>query len=118
MIKKGNDYPGITSSQLNFYRKQYNKVDSVYRAMQSHKSDTFLLNHSVFVEAGSPFGDFLPVLIETNKCVVINIKGEPQQYIIRKSGTIKTGQMTGAGSSFYFVPGASRHFWSKMNWVS
>jgi len=118
MTKKGNDYSGITSSQLNLYQKQYTQVDSVFRAMLSHKSDTFKLNYSVFAKSGSPFGDFLPVLIETGKCIITNIKGEPQPYIIRKTGNIKTGQMTGAGSSFYFVPGSFRHFWSKMNWVS
>ena len=118
IIEKGTDNPNITSSQLKHYQRQYFPVDSVYAALKSQKADTVKVDYSLFEKAQSPFGDFLPSVIEAKNCIILDLSHKPQPYIIKLAGSKKTGQMTAVGSSFYFLPAAKRYFWSKMDWVS
>lgn len=118
MIKKGTDYPGITSPQLKHYRRQYLPIDSVYTALKNHKTDTIRVDYSVFEKAQSPFGDFLPFVLEAKNCIILDFNHKPQPYIIKQAGSKKTGQTTTVSSSFYFLPAAKWYFWSKMDWVS
>ena len=118
MIRKRTDYPGITSLQLRKYQRQFSTVDSVFTAFMRTKLDTLRADNNVFANAGSSFGDFLPSALERKQCMVVDLSNRAQKYIIKLSGSKKTGQMTAVGSSFYFIPGATRYFLSKMDWVS
>lgn len=118
MIRKGSDYGSITASQLKGYQRQYPAVDSIYRVLKTGKPDTVHVDYNVFVKAQSPFGDFLPRALEAKQCMVMDAKHVLQRYVIKQSGNKKTGSMTAAGSRFYFLEGATRYFWSKMDWVS
>jgi len=118
MIKKGTDYPGITSPQLKRYQRQYLPLDSVYTALLRQKSDMVKVDYGVFENVQSPFGRFLPSVIEAKNCIILDLSHKPQPYIVKQTGYKKTGQMTAVGSSFYFLPEAKRYFWSKMDWIS
>lgn len=118
MIKRGTDYPGITSSQLKSYQRQFAPVDSVFAIVNQSRLDTFHVDFSIFIKIDSPFGDFLPSAIEAKQCMVLDLSNHKQNSLIKLSGSKKTGQMTAVGSSFYFIPGAKKYFLSKMDWVS
>jgi len=113
MIKRGKDYSGITSSQLKSYKRDFTPVDSVFNVAKHNKLDTF---HADYVK--TPIGNFIPSAIESNQSIVLDINSHKQIFIIKMSGSKKTGQMTAVGSSFYFIPGATKYFLSKMDWVS
>jgi len=108
---------GIITSQVKSYKNQYSAVDSVYIALKNKKQDTAWINDK-FIKSQSSFGEFLPSLLETNKCNVLNRDLEPQKYIIKLTGNKRTGEMTSVNSSFYYLPASKRFFRSKMNWVS
>jgi hypothetical protein len=110
----------ITRHQLSEYRKQYATLDSVYKYLKTINSekDTAFILYSAFANVGSSFGDFLHVLIESNRCIIMDKNKNRQPFIIRQMGSKKTGRTTGMGSTLYFLPGHERPFWSKMNWVS
>ena len=118
MLKRGTDFPDITSSQLRMYQRQFPAIDSIFKFLKSTKKDTLWVNNNVFVKANTPFGDFLPSVLEAKQCMVLDLNKQLQKYIIKQSSSQRTGQMTAVGSSYYFIPGAKRHFLSKMDWVS
>ncbi len=118
LIRKGTSSREITSSQLNLYLRQFAAIDSVFAALKATKLDTLRADYGVFTKAGSPFGDFLPSALEKKQCMVADRNNRTQKYIIKFSGSKKTGDMTAIGSSFYFIPGATTYFLSKMDWVS
>lgn len=113
MIKRGKDYPGITSSQLKSYKRDFTPVDSVFNVAKHNKLDTFYVDY-----VKTPIGNFIPSAIESNQCIILDNRNQKQIFIIKVSGSKKTGQMTTVGSSFYFIPGATKYFLSKMDWVS
>jgi hypothetical protein len=117
IVKEG-DYDAIVSSQLKSYQKQFTSVDSVFAIVRRSRLDTFHVDNRVFINVNSPFGSFLPSVIESKQCMVLNLGNHKQKFVIKISGTKKTGQMTARGSSFYFIPGATKYFFSKMDWVS
>ena len=82
------------------------------RARQS-KLDTFYVDYTK-----TPIGSFLPAALENKECMVLDLNKQKQNFIIKLSGSKKTGQMTAVGSSFYFIPGAAKYFLAKMDWVS
>ena len=118
MIKRGTDYPAITSSQLKLYERQFAPVDSLFASVKQSRLDTFHIDYRIFIKADLPFSGFLPSVIESKQCMVLDLKDHKQNVIIKKSGTMKTGQTTKVGSSFYFIFGAAKYFLSKMDWVS
>lgn len=118
MIKRGTDYPGITSSQLKSYQRQFALVDSVFAIVNQSRLDTFHVGYRIFIKVNSPFGDFLPSAIEAKQCMVLDLSNHKQNSLIKLSGSKKTGQMTAVGSIFYFIPGATKYFLSKMDWIS
>ena len=118
MIKRGTDYPAITSSQLKLYERQFAPVDSLFASVKQSRLDTFHIDYRIFIKADLPFSGFLPSVIESKQCMVLDLKDHKQNVIIKKSGTMKTGQTTTVGSSFYFIPGAAKYFLSKIDWVS
>lgn len=113
MIKRGNNYPGITLSQLKSYQSQFVSVDSVFIVAKRNKTDTFHVDYYK-----TSIGSFIPSAIENGQCVVLDSNNHKQKCIIKLSGSKKTGQMTAIGSSFYFIPGTTKYFLSKMDWVS
>ena len=113
MIKRGTDYAGITSSQLKSYKNHFIPVDSVFAIAKQNRLDTFHVDYSK-----TPIGDFIPSAIENKQCMVLDPNNRKQKFVIKLSGSKKTGQMTAVGSSFYFIPGATKYFLSKMDWVS
>ena len=118
MIKRGTDYPGITSSQLRSYQRQYAPVDSEFAIVKQSRLDTFHVDYKIFIKADLRFDYFLPSAIESKQCMVLDLSNHKQNVIFKISGSKKTGQMTAVGSSFYFIPGATKYFLSKMDWVS
>jgi hypothetical protein len=118
MIKKGNDYPGITTSQLNFLQHRLSSTDSIYKILYSQQSDTIWIDNSFIERALSSVSYLVSSSLEANKCMVLNSDLELQTYVIKQTGSRKTGAMTGVGLSYYFIKGAKRHFWIKMNWIS
>ena len=118
MIKRGTDYADITSSQLKSYQRQFAPVDSIFIIAKRSKLDTIQIDYRLFIKANSPFGDFLPSAIENKQCMVLDLNNHKQNFVIKISGSKKAGQMTAVGSSFYFIPGATKYFLSKMDWVS
>jgi hypothetical protein len=118
MIKRGTEYPGITLSQMKLYQKQFVPVDLVFTIVKQSKLDTFHVDYRIFIKANSPFGDFLPSAIESNQCMVLDLNNHKQNFVIKLSGSKKTGQMKAVGSSFYFIPGATKYFLSKTDWAS
>ena len=79
MIRKETDYTGITSSQLKSYQRQFYAVDSVFDAFKGSKLDTLRVDYNVFVNAGSPFGDFLPSALEKKQCMVVDLSNRIQK---------------------------------------
>lgn len=118
MIKRGTDNPDITSSQLKSYQRHFALVDSVFTIVKQSRLDTFHVDYKIFIKADLPFGYFLPSVIESKQCMVLDLSNHKQNFVIKLSGTKKTGQMTAVGSSFYFIPGATKYFLSKMDWVN
>lgn len=118
MIKKGKDYPGITSSQLKSFQQRLLATDSIYKTLHSQQSDTIWIDYSLVEKAHSSVSNLVTSSLETNQCVILNSNLELQTYIIKQTGSKKTGEMTGVGLSYYFLKGAKRHFWTKMNWIS
>jgi len=118
MIKKGKDYPGITSSQLKALQERLSGCDSIYKTLYFQKLDTAWIDYSLIEKAHSSVSDLVSSSLETKQCMVINSDGESQTYVIKQTGGKKTGEMTGVGLSYYFIKGTKRYFWSKMNWIS
>lgn len=114
------DLDKIVKYQLSGYKKQFVVLDSIKRCLKSVDpgKDTLFISYDIFYKSGSLFGDFIPNLIESGQCIIMNKDNNRQLYIIRQTGTKKTGQMTGVGSSLYFLAGSENYFWGKMNWVS
>ena len=113
MIKRGRDYAGITSSQLKSYKNHFISVDSVFTIAKHNRLDTLHVDYTK-----TPIGNFIPSVIENKQCMVLDLNNHNQKFVIKLSGSMKTGQMTAVGSSFYFIPGATKYFLSKMDWVS
>jgi hypothetical protein len=113
MIKRGTNYTGITSSQLKSYKSHFIPVDSVFAIAKKNKLDTFHVDYT-----DSPIESFIPSAIENQQCIVLDLNNHKQNFVVKLSGSKKTGQMTAVGSSFYFIPGATNYFLSKMDWVS
>ena len=118
MIKKRKDYPGITSSQLKLLQDRLSGTDSIYKILYSRKTDTVWIDRSLIEKALSSVSEVVSSSLETNQCMVLNSNLELQTYIIKRTRSKKTGEMTGVGLSFYFIRGAERPFWTKMNWIS
>jgi hypothetical protein len=116
IIKKEND--AIVFSQLKKYQRQFDTVDSIYSLIKASKSDTIILDYTNLYKVALPSVDYLPSLLENRKCMVLNSSFQPESFIIKKTGTMKTGKMTAVNSSFYYVPTSKNYFWSRMNWVS
>lgn len=110
----------IVSNQIAFYKRQFVVLDSIKKYLKkvAVPKDTAFISYNIFLKISSPFGDFIPALIESGQCIIVHKNNKRQSYIIRQIGSKKTGQMTGVGLSLYFLPGHNNHFWSKMNWVS
>lgn len=105
----------VVKNQLRNYEKQYRLLDSVFQDIRKQRSkrDTFNVDYSGFRTAGSPFGDFLPALIESSQCMIFNTKQEFQSVIIRQKGWKRNSPMHSSGSTLYFLPGQNKYFWSR-----
>jgi hypothetical protein len=103
----------IVQSQLNNYKSRFTIIDSVYRQSKGNKSDTFHVDYNLL-----PIVNFIPSRIESKRCIILDNYNQKQQIIIKVSGSKKTGQWTAVGTSFYFIIGAKRYFFSKIDWVS
>jgi hypothetical protein len=102
--------------QRAFYNEQFVIIDSSYQLIRKiDKRDTAWIPMESF---SGPFGDFIPAIIESGQCVILNDRKEIQHFIIKKSGWEKTGAMTAVGKSYYYLPGSEDYFWSKMDWIS
>jgi hypothetical protein len=73
------------------------------------------VQYNVFFKSNSPFGDFIPKLIENSQCVVADKNKNPQPILIRQIGWKKNGSFS-SGSRLFFIPGHDKHFWSKWDW--
>jgi hypothetical protein len=113
LLKKGKTIDEILVAQTNMYKKQLAGLDSVYKLIGVSNRDTVFVNYAIIYNAGSPFGDFLPKLLEGSKCLLFNKQMQRQHFIIRQKGWKKTGAMTSQGSTLYFLPGSNHHFWSR-----
>ncbi|TMI90322.1 MAG: hypothetical protein E6H08_15220 [Bacteroidetes bacterium] len=118
MIKRGTDNPGVTSSQLKSYQRQFAPVDSVFAIVKQSRLDTFHVDYRIFIRTDLPFGDFLPSTIESKQCMILDLSNHKQNLVIKINGTKQTGQMTAVGSSFYFIQGSAKYFLSKMDRVN
>jgi hypothetical protein len=118
MIKKSKDYPGITSSQLKSLQERLSGCDSIYKTLYFQKLDTAWIDYSLIEKAHSSVSDLVSSSLETKRCMVLSSDCEIQTYVIKQTGSKKTGETTGVGLSYYFIKGAKRHFWTKMNWIS
>jgi hypothetical protein len=107
------DYNPIVTAQLRFYEVKFDLVDSIYSISKKNNADTFHVNCRI-----APFQDFLASELENNQCIVLDIYNRKQNFIIKKSGYQRTGQMTSVGSTFYFLPGATKYFLTEMNSAS
>lgn len=110
-----NDDP-IVANQTARYQKQYNVLDSIYKYLtQKSKLDSFQVQYKVFSKTESPFGDFIPGLIEKGQCIVADKNFFRQSFLIRQIGWKKNGSFS-SGSRLYFITGHTKHFWSKWDW--
>jgi hypothetical protein len=106
----------IVANQSAVYKKQYVVLDSIYDYLRrDKKSDTFYVRYNVFSKVNSPFGDFIPGLIENGQCIVADKNKTRQSFLIRQIGWKKNGSFS-SGSRLFFIPGHSKHFWSKWDW--
>lgn len=108
----------IVANQMAIYQRQYVAFDSIYTYLQQRKklSDTIYVSYDIIIKANSPFGDFIPKLIESGQCTITDKHFSRQPFIIRQIGWKKTSQMHSAGSRLYFIPGQENYFWSKWDW--
>jgi hypothetical protein len=113
LLKKGKEIDKIVAAQTNMYKKQLGGLDSVYKLVDIRNRDTVFVNYAIISNAGSPFGDFMPGLLEGSKCLLFNKQMQREHFIIRQKGWKKTGAMTAHGSTLYFLPSSNRHFWSR-----
>lgn len=77
----------ILANQSAVYKKQYVVLDSIYNYLRrDKKSDTFYVRYNVFSKVNSPFGDFIPELIENGQCAVADNHKTRQPFLIRQIG--------------------------------
>lgn len=106
----------IVANQSAVYKKQYIVLDSIYDYLRrDKKSDTFYVRYNIFSKVNSPFGDFIAELIENEQCIVSDKNKTRQSLLIRQIGWKKNGSFS-SGSRLFFIPGYSKHFWSKWDW--
>lgn len=118
MIKKGKDYPGITSSQLKEDQQRLSSTDSIFKILSTQRSDTIWIDYSLILLAKSSISSLVSSSLENGRCMVLNADLQLQAHIVKQTGSRKTGEMTGVGLSYYFIKGVKRYFWSKMDWIS
>lgn len=104
------------ADQLSAYQKQYLVLDSIYNYLRKDKKiDSFYVQYQVFYKSNSSFGDFIYKLIENGQCIVADKNKIRQPFLIRQTGWKKNGSFS-SGSRLFFIPGHSKHFWSKWDW--
>lgn len=115
---QGMELDHIVAEQTKMYRRQLAALDSVYFLITTNKSDTALIDYRIVKDTGSPFGDFLPKLIEAGRCLVFDKSMNQQFFIIRQKGWKKNGAMNTSGSTLYFLNGNFPHFWARSDFSS
>jgi hypothetical protein len=88
---QGAENDKIVAGQTKMYRRQLTALDSVNLLIIISKSDTTFMDYQIVKDGGSPFGNFVPKLMESGQCLIFDTSMNRQSLL---SGKTNLGLLT------------------------